>query len=182
MDTVITVQRTRGINAVLPNRPLVDEKLFSCWGFRRWWEGGIGSLEVMLVIHKFIITHWNKLFFSLPIMCDRKQKTLRGNLERISLSKTKRKATEGNASRTDLQNTSSGVTNEKYQCTRNGNLIHWYGNQCLLFQHNSCSGQSRNLWEGEKAPISWHHWDLVENRIEDKIGVQSPEQTSITTT
>lgn len=94
--------------------------------------------------------------------------------------KTMRKATEGNVNRADLQNTSPGVTNEKYQCTRNGNLEYWYGNQCLLFQQKLCSGQSRNIWEGEKAPISWHLWDLVENSVEDETGLQSPQQTSIT--
>lgn len=47
-------------------------------------------ISSMLVILKFIIIHWNKLLgFPLPIMGDRKQRTLRGNLERISLSKDK---------------------------------------------------------------------------------------------
>lgn len=91
-----------------------------------------------------------------------------------------RKATEGNVNRADLQNTSPGVTNEKYQCTRNGNLEHWYGNQCLLFQQKLCSGKSRNIWEGEKAPVSWHLWDLVENSVEDETGLQPLQQTSIT--
>lgn len=86
-------------------------------------------------------------------MGDRKQRILRGNLERIPLSKDKE---EGNVSKADLQNTSPGATDEKYQYIRKGNLAHWYGNQCLLFQHKSCSGHSRNLWEGEKAPMSCH--------------------------
>lgn len=39
-----------------------------------------------------------------------------------------------------------GVTTEKYQYTRNSNLVHWYGKQHVLFQHKVCSEYRRNLY------------------------------------
>lgn len=48
-----------------------------------------------------------------------------------------------------------GVTTKKHQYIRSSNLVHWYRKQYLLFQHKVYSGHNRNIWEGEKALISW---------------------------